>query len=307
MIARYRPPKAPAEGSKGRFTCPYHGWQYSADGKLAKAVHMKGCENFSPKQFGLHPIKLDVLGPWVYVNLNKTSKSSKLLDSCPDLAHMHTMLSDTKHETLVPIHSKRYTLQCNWKVFVDNYLDGGYHVPVAHPALSAALDMSAYKRVAFDNFHMQACAPKKDVTGGDSTDAALPAVPTSRISGGDSCGQQALYLFQYPNVMINRYGHWMDTNIVWPLGADRCVVDIAWYADPEHLKSLSRHDLDAALQQSEQVQQEDINLCERVQRGLQSDGYDVGRYAPTLEGGEYMFHQKLHKDFQDSELSDDVK
>jgi len=27
-----------------------------------------------------------------------------------------------------------YTLNCNWKVYVDNYLDGGYHVPHAHKA-----------------------------------------------------------------------------------------------------------------------------------------------------------------------------
>ena len=35
-------------------------------------------------------------------------------------------------------------VQCNWKVFVDNYLDGGYHVPILHKDLTTNLDISSY-------------------------------------------------------------------------------------------------------------------------------------------------------------------
>jgi len=41
---------------------------------------------------------------------------------------------------------RTYSLNCNWKVFADNYLDGGYHVPFAHPTLVAdGVDMKKYE------------------------------------------------------------------------------------------------------------------------------------------------------------------
>lgn len=31
------------------------------------------------------------------------------------------------------------------QVFCDNYLDGGYHVPIAHPGLASGLDLTGYR------------------------------------------------------------------------------------------------------------------------------------------------------------------
>ena len=39
---------------------------------------------------------------------------------------------------------RHYAIDCNWKVFVDNYLDGGYHVPLMHPGLDSVLNYSEY-------------------------------------------------------------------------------------------------------------------------------------------------------------------
>ena len=40
---------------------------------------------------------------------------------------------------------REFSVACNWKVFCDNYLDGGYHVPFAHPALAEGVDMRTYR------------------------------------------------------------------------------------------------------------------------------------------------------------------
>lgn len=37
---------------------------------------------------------------------------------------------------MVHVARRAYRLNCNWKVFADNYLDGGYHVSTAHPGLA---------------------------------------------------------------------------------------------------------------------------------------------------------------------------
>ena len=196
-------------GPTGRFSCPYHGWQYNADGKLVKALHMKGCKEFSAKNFGLHSLRLDKLGPWLYVNLDKHGTGT-LLEDCPDLTHMHSLLANTQYESLVPVKCLSYEIGCNWKVFVDNYLDGGYHVPVAHPALTASLNLSGYTRSGFDNFYLQTCGAKTDESepvphdnnnSNNNHEGAVKKGEHSRISGGGNT--EALYIFQYPNVMIN--------------------------------------------------------------------------------------------------------
>lgn len=247
----------------GRFVCPYHGWEYSVEGRLTKAHKMKGCQAFSAKEFGLNALPVMQVGLFIFVNFSP-ARGRDIHADLPDLHTIHGMLADTQYEQLRHVRSKQYDLQCNWKVFIDNYLDGGYHVSVAHPALAGALDLSQYKHQPLQHSYLQTC----------------PSLPSSARLGGATACKEALYLYQYPNVCLNRYGQWLDTNIVYPLGPERCRVLFDWYAHP----SVPDSEIDRSLQESEVVQQEDIFLCERVQKGLQSDGYNVGRYAPSLEG-----------------------
>ena len=52
------------------------------------------------------------------------------------------------------------------------------------------------------------------------------------------------------------------------------------------------------LKNSDQVQQEDGYICRAVQKGLESSGYDVGRYAPKVEMADHQFHLALGKQYQ---------
>jgi choline monooxygenase len=275
-----------------RLTCPYHGWQYSSTtGGLTKAVKMKGCKDFSASKTLLPKYDVSVLGPWIFLRMRRddgaTASTSSLLDDQPDVKEYASLLENSKYnEDMVHLEHRRYHIKCNWKVYIDNYLDGGYHVPIAHPELSESLDMTTYTRQRYQNTFIQTC---KSRNHGDesklnriSTDAQLPAY----------------YIFHYPNLCINRYGHWLDTNIVWPISANECVVYFDWYVH----KSLASDDvlIKESLAESHRVQLEDVMLCERVHKGLLSSAYDVGRYAPELEDGEYFFHQKLYEDYQQS-------
>ena len=108
---------------------------------------------------------------------------------------------------------------------------------------------------------------------------------------------KAYYLFHYPNLCINRYGQWMDTNIVYPIGPDKCIVEFEWYVEEDMIGNIEKEEeeevmkknlfIDECINDSEIVQFEDIHLCERVQRGLNSTGYRgrEGRYAPKMEAG----------------------
>src|SRR5262249_56055828 len=60
-----------------------------------------------------------------------------------------------------------YVIDCNWKVYVDNYLEG-YHIPIAHPGLMREIDYAQYRTETF-RYYSQQFAPiramKKEEAG----------------------------------------------------------------------------------------------------------------------------------------------
>ena len=253
---------------KNEIVCPYHGWTYDLDGRLRKALRLKTIEQFKASKVHLKSIAVQTMGPLIYFNFNSSDQ---------DLSHIehihHKYLAPTNYETMEFVLRKTYNLKCNWKIFVDNYLDGGYHVPYAHQQLSSTLNMNEYKTV-IDH-------PKTSVqycTG------------TQRTEG------DVVFAFIYPNLMINRYGSLMDTNLVVPIDERNCLVHMDYYYDPQ---STTRAAEESSRIDSARVQNEDIYLCENVQLGLESQAYDSGRYVPTVEHAMYDFHRTLYDQLQD--------
>lgn len=271
------------EGCADHFVCPYHGWCYKTDGRLWKAFKVKGIEDFRARDNGLKPIQVDTVGPFVFINFSETplppvaevlaESVTEPLEACGRLEHLRF------------VRRVEYEVPSNWKVFCDNYLDGGYHVPIAHPSLAADLDEDSYTIVGVKNGTVQSVPA-----------VAPPAGETvSRLSG------EAKYAFAYPNFMVNRYGPWMDTNTVVPLAPERSLVLFDYFLDEAQVRAQEPGvDIEAfvssSLKASDQVQREDEHLCDIVQQGLRSRGYSVGRYVPSFEHGMHTFHRQLHSD-----------
>ncbi|XP_007034364.2 PREDICTED: choline monooxygenase, chloroplastic isoform X1 [Theobroma cacao] len=266
-------------GKKSCFTCPYHGWTYELNGALRKATRISGIQDFIVNEFGLIPIKVATWGPFVLLNMDKEILqkddidtdilASEWLGSCSEILSLNGVDSP-----LTYVCRREYIIECNWKVFCDNYLDGGYHVPYAHKGLVSGLTLDSYTTSIFEKVSIQS------VEGG------------SKETKDDRLGSNALYAFIYPNFMINRYGPWMDTNLVIPLGPRRCLVVFDYFLEAS-LKD-DKAFIERSLVDSERVQMEDITLCEGVQRGIESPAYCSGRYAPTVEKAMHHFHCLLY-------------
>ena len=177
---------------------------------------------------------------------------------------------------------KHYVFDCNWKVFVDNYLDGGYHVPYLHEGLGSVLD---YHKYTIENGRRHCLQSSPMVTRG--AEAATGAVRK---------GERALYYWFYPNFMVNWYEGVMDTNLVYPRGVHQTeVIFDFWFADvSDEARAFNRASIDIA----NRVQDEDEGICRSVQRGLRSRAYDTGRLSVRREAGEQLFHQLLHADLK---------
>jgi choline monooxygenase len=182
------------------------------------------------------------------------------------------------------IERRRYLLECNWKVFVDNYLDGGYHVPHLHKGLDSVLDYAAYTIENGARYCLQS--------------SPLVSAGAEEATGAVRTGDRAWYFWIYPNLMINCYGDAMDTNLVVPLGVDRTEVLFDFYfAD---VSAARREHNRASIEIADRIQEEDLAICASVQRGLRSRAYTSGRLSVRREAGEHLFHRLLSEDLRQS-------
>jgi choline monooxygenase len=265
-----------AQGSAKQFRCPYHGWTYEIDGALKGMVEFEGVCNFDRGKNGLAPVKVDTWENFVCVNLDEHAAPLRdFLGKVPEIVAPLQLTKKLKY-----FDRRVYTLHCNWKVYVDNYLDGGYHVPHAHKGLSGVIE---YTKYTIENFE-RACLQSSPLSSGKTSEAGVATTRRGR----------AFYLWLYPNFMINAYEGVMDTNLVLPLSVDKCAVIFDYYFS-DVSKKAAKHNL-ASIKVSEKVQDEDMAICDSVQRGLASRAYVAGRLSVRREAGEHLFHRLLHAD-----------
>jgi choline monooxygenase len=266
-----------AQGSAPSLRCPYHGWTYSLEGELRGTPDFDGVQGFDRARNGLMPLAVDVWEQFVFVRTSPEGPS--LAEFLGSLAAQAAPLGLSK---LHFVERRVYRFDSNWKVFVDNYLDGGYHIPFLHKGLDSVLDYAAYT-IENGERHCLQKSPMRD-SGKDAQTAAVRG------------GAEAFYFWLYPNFMVNWYQGVMDTNLVRPLGLDRTEVVFDFYfadGSPE----ARAHNL-ASIEVGQRIQDEDTGICASVQRGLGSRAYEAGRLSVRREAGEHLFHRLLAADLR---------
>ena len=266
------------EGRAQNLRCPYHGWTYSLEGELKGTPDFAGVCNFERTASGLAPVETAVWEKWVFVKLDGDGVT--LEDSLG--VSLIEQIGRLKLDWLHWFERRCYVLECNWKVFVDNYLDGGYHVPHLHKGLDSVLDYNSYTIENGARFCLQSSPMVAD--------GAEPQTGEVRK------GERARYYWIYPNLMINWYQGVMDTNLVRPLAVDRTEVTFDFYfadvSEPARERNL------ASMAVGQRIQDEDVGICKSVQRGLASRAYAAGRLSVRREAGEHLFHRLLCADLK---------
>ena len=264
-------------GKTNLLRCPYHGWTYSLEGALKGTPDFAGVRGFAKGENGLVPIGAEIWENWVFVRLDPAGPGlseflgGELIGQCRPLALGELHWVERRH----------YHFDCNWKVFVDNYLDGGYHVPHLHKGLDSVLDYGRYSIENGERF----CLQKSPVV------AAGAEPETGAVRRGD----WAYYYWIYPNFMINWYEGVMDTNLVLPLAVDQTEVIFDFYFSEVASEEARRKNL-ASINVGQRIQDEDTSICKSVQKGLRSRAYRSGRLSVRREAGEQLFHRLLARD-----------
>ena len=298
-VCRHRAgPIALGSGCKNVMRCQYHGWTYTLDGKLIGTPDVEGVEFFDRSTMGMFPVRLETWEKFIFVNFEKkegiatepqsTQRPEKhgiRNEATPSLAGVLGKIPEQargfRFEGLQSVERRDYVINCNWKVYVDNYLEG-YHIPIAHPGLMREIDYAHYRTDTY-RYYSQQFAPIRAMKAEDVGERFY--APAAEL-------QQALYFWIFPNLMLNISPDNISTNVIVPLSSDKTLTIFEWFFhEADQAKTKER--IEKAIAFSDEVQQEDIMLCENVQRGLHSSTYDRGRYSVKRENGVHHFHMLL--------------
>ena len=276
-VCRHRAgPLATCDGKGAKaLRCRYHGWTYGLDGVLRSAPEMASAPDFDPSTIRLPELQVAHWQGMIFVAAGNAPPLAEVVAGIDQRMHGRSLADYRFHQRV------SYEVACNWKVYVDNYLEG-YHVPHIHPTLNALLDYRSYVTEVHDWYSYQ-YSPLE--------------------SAGDLYGDgDALYYFIYPNTMLNVLPGRLQTNRVLPLGPDRCRVEFDYFYPPDDSDAArERRERDHAF--SHVVQDEDVEICEAVQRGLASGSYQPGRLNPLRENAVHHFQEILRKVYRESGIT----
>jgi choline monooxygenase len=272
-VCRHRAgPPAEGCGSRKLFRCGYHGWTYDLDGSLISATEVEGVEGFQPEDFALVPVRTEEWLNFVFVNLDPDAEPLR-----ESLSELTRQVERFPHVGMKLFERRTYKMKCNWKTYVDNYLEG-YHLPSVHPELNRELDFNAYAVEPYAK-HVRQFSPIRGAQAGDAT-------PRRYQDAGE--GLTTDYFWIFPNWMLNCYPDNVSLNIVLPLGPERSMAIFEWYLpEKEHGSPAAK----ASVEFSDQIQVEDVGICEVVQKNLRSRSYSRGRFSVTQERGVHAFHR----------------
>jgi choline monooxygenase len=241
------------------FVCRYHGWRYGLDGRLTSARDFGPAEGFDPRDYGLHAAACESWRGFVFVNIDGGASSF-----AGAIAPLAARTADMPLESFRLARHSSHEINCNWKTYVENYLEG-YHIPLVHPGLNAAVDSARYETEIREPVLFYYAPPR------------------------DGAPVSGLWAWLWPCLGVNVYAHGLMMERMWPLGHSRTQLDYLYFFP----RDLPQAEIDRAVASSESTTAEDIAITEAVQRNLDAGVYESGRLSPKHEDGVAWFQTRL--------------
>jgi len=269
-VCRHRGAEIVRDGSCGNrntLQCHYHAWTWDLDGRLRAAPGSEHEPSFKNENYPLIPVAVALLGPFVFVKPDPQAPSWE--ETVGELPHILSG-SPTPLTALRFRERRTYDMKANWKIVVENFLEC-YHCAIAHKGFADLIDLNEYTVTPHRYFSIQR-GPLK---------SSAKKCENMTCFSKEEGGQEGIYNYLWPNFMVNIYpgrGN-ASTNIILPIAPDRTLAIYDFYFEE------GMPEAETIVAFIDQVQQEDIILCESVQRGLSSGFYGQGRLMLRYENG----------------------
>lgn len=255
-----------------RIVCGYHGRAWKTDGEFKSMPEFKDVEGFPRACDHLKSFQTAKLGPQLFVGIEPNIDFEQVISKMNERIGF-LPLNEFNFDAS---QSKDYLVNCHWALYCDNYLEG-FHIPFVHEDLNAALDYGSYTTELFQNGSLQ--------IGYSSGGEEVFDLPIGHPDEGRAVA--AYYYWLFPNMMFNFYPWGLSVNVVRPISKNKTRVLFRSYVWDESKLS------EGAGSVLDKVEREDEFVVEGVQKGLQSDTYQSGRFSPTREQGVHHFHRIL--------------
>ena len=255
----------------GSIVCPYHSWNYNAEGKLTTARRTQGMTDFDIDKICLASVQVTEMAGLVFINMDPNAKSFE--ETYPGLEkEIREFCSNP--EDLNFAYTKDYAIEANWKNSIENYAEC-YHCPSCHPSLSSqALDMGSYSITIHPNYHAH-------LSGDCGDDQGYPMREHGKMSKHFGAW------FVWPNVCIEFYpGGYLNVLYHRPLEPEETVQIVEWYCADDKPNAEEQAVIDFVAI----TREEDLPICESVQRGFHSKGYSQGRFVVTKTISDHSEH-----------------
>ena len=287
--------------------CPYHGWTYRLDGRLAAAPHGRGFASLDRDAICLPAYRVAELAGLVFACTDPSTPpiDDVFGDVAPFFASLHLERREVFRFRSGPhwtralsdrwgSSSHRYEedFRANWKVLVDNYQED-YHVPVSHPSLVRLLDIK--ETDGFDGRRAEySWVPLRSRPSSRLIERVyqrvvrpMPGMPEQF----ERCWGNA---FLWPATFFEIYPHHVDTWQLVPLAHGRTRAVTMTLVDPgAHLRDRLARLLAHRIQG--EVMDEDTAIVDRVQLGLRSASYERGILNDLMESSVIRFQDMLRE------------
>jgi choline monooxygenase len=242
-------------------TCKYHGWRYALDGRLASARDFGPAPDFDPREFGLIQLECQTWRGFLFANMDRNAAPLKDL-----VAPVERAMRDLDFGKLTFTRHTTHRIACNWKTYAENYLEG-YHIPIVHPGLNAAIDASRYE---------------VDVE---------ESVAFHRAPPSDGAPVAGLWALLWPSLAVNVYNNGIMMERICPEGHTHTRLDYLYFFE----EGTSALEITKAVASSEVTTDEDVWITEAVQRNLDAGVYATGRLSSRHEGAVAWFQKCVAK------------
>jgi Rieske 2Fe-2S family protein len=254
-----------------QFVCPYHAWSYGLDGRLLKMPNVRDEAAIDREKYGLKPVAVESWDGMIFVNLAEDPRP--LVDQLAIEAGEPLSWGRYRVGELRVAHRIVYEVRANWKIIHDNFNEC-LHCPSVHPGLAKIVPIYRTGQVIDDEREDGGVSLGEGMNAFTASGTtALPELPgLSKIDRSSYYGYTT-----FPNVMMNLLSTGVMSYTLYPRAADHTSIVSEYLFRPE-ASAADDFDCSDMVKFLDQVSVEDWAVCEKVQQGIQSRGYDCGIY-----------------------------
>ncbi|MFC7384063.1 aromatic ring-hydroxylating oxygenase subunit alpha [Sphaerisporangium rhizosphaerae] len=268
------------------FQCPYHAWAYDLDGTLIAAPNLSTMPDIDRVEYGLVTAHVrEWLGyVWVCLADEPPSFEQDVLGAVVTRLGDLASIENYGVEKLKVGRRIVYDVRANWKLIVENFMEC-YHCATIHPELTAVLPEFA------DGYAAQYFVGHGAAFGGGVEGFTVDGSPgVDRIPTVSREQDRRYYAITIrPQVFVNLVPDHAIVHRMFPLAADRTVVECDWLFLPEVVAG--GRDIGPSVELFHKVNVQDFDACERCQPAMGSRAYARGGVLVPSEHHIAEFHQ----------------